>query len=127
VGEAGDRSIVSPGAALLASVLAGLRAALHPGVVLPAGQVPGLVVRGGGQGGDAGRVPLEDGQVQVQVSVVAAGLVPSRAGVEGVELGGLGGRTVDNPGVNQTLAHQIVHGQEVETFLVSSDAAALLA
>lgn len=68
---------------------------------------------------------LKDGEVEVWG--VAACLVSRRAGVQGVELVRLGGRPVDNPRVNESLTHEVIHCRvEVKTVQISGDAAALI-
>merc|ERR550525_336319 len=59
---------------------------------------------------------LED--AEVEVGGVAAGFVASRAGVQGVQLVGLGGGAVHNPGVNEALTNEVIHcGVEIKAVL----------
>merc|ERR1711884_45925 len=79
----------------------------------------------GGIGADALVVALKDSEVKVWG--IAACLVSSRASVQSVQLLRLGRRSVDNPGVNETLTHEVIHsGVEIKTVQICWDAAALI-
>jgi len=95
--EARDWSWIVPGSAFLISVNWSLVTSLGPGLVGVGVQLlAGLLGRG--VWGEALGVPLEHGEVQIWS--IAAGLVASGAALEHIEVRRLGGRSVDNSGVN---------------------------
>jgi len=121
--ETRDWSGIVPGSAFLISVNWSLVTSLGPGLVVVGVQLlAGLL--GGGVGGEALGVPLEHGEVQVWS--IAAGLVAGGAGLEHVEVRWLGGRSVDNSGVNETLTYKVFDSIEVKTVLISWDTTALI-
>merc|ERR1719330_1058847 len=125
VREARHGPSVGSGAASLGSIDRALLAALAPGLSVLASVMVLVQLLGGGVRADALVVALKEGEVQVWG--VAAGLVASRASVQGVQLLRLGRRPVDNPGVNEALTHEVIHcGVEIKTVKISRDAAALI-
>merc|ERR1719322_944059 len=114
--EARDWSGIVPGSAFLGSVDWSLVTSLGPELVA------GLLGRG--VGGQTLGVTLE--HREVEVGIVAAGLVASWAALEDVEVRWLGRRSVDNSGVNQTLTYKVFDSIEVKTVLISGDTTALI-
>jgi len=123
--EASDRASIGPGAASLSSIDRSLVTSLGPGLSILTSVMMLIQLLGGGIGADALVIALKDSEVKVWG--IAACLVASRASVQSVELLRLGRRSVDNPGVNETLTHEIIHsGVEIKTVQIRRDAAALI-
>jgi len=123
--EAIDGASIGPGAASLSSIDRGLVTSLGPGLSILTSVMMLIQLLRGGIGADALVVALKGSKVKVWG--IAACLVASRASVQSVELLRLGRRSVDNPGVNEALTHEVIHsGVEIKTVQICRDAAALI-